>query len=617
MALFGGSVAPVDEFHNFTSALPGAPLTRWERKAAEAAAAAALTERSSSAANIAPTTPGRSNGRRSRPRTPKSVGKPKTPSAGGDRYIPCRSGMSMDMGRLALNFGGKENGGEPDEGAISTSVAAPGAVPGASTSSTDDGASSSDGDSDRDGCTLSSRNYNLALASSLLESSASNDGVDTDGDEVMTDAVCAGVAPATAASTAVSAGAGADTSSAAASAAAAASKILAFKRKAPAPRDGYVNSTRVLYSAASGPGVSRRKTFRHVPSVPTKVLDAPEMLDDYYLNLLDWNASNILAVALRDTVYLWNAGSGTIQELCRTSTGADDYVTSVSWIAEGNYLAVGTNSAEVQIWDADKLARLRTMRSHAGRVGALAWNGPVLSSGSRDAAIHHHDVRIAAHHTATLAAHTQEVCGLKWSPNGSQLASGGNDNLLCVWDAAVAGGSTTSTATSGTVPTQAPRHVLTAHTAAVKALAWCPWQTNLLATGGGTADRHLRFWNTSSGACVNAVDTRSQVCSIVWNPADKELLTSHGFSQNQLTLWKYPSLTRMAELRGHTSRVLHTALSPDGQTVVSGAADETLRFWNVFAGESGDAPAPTAPGTTAARGVKDGKKALSGSLCIR
>ncbi|OSX75027.1 hypothetical protein BU14_0258s0032 [Porphyra umbilicalis] len=367
------------------------------------------------------------------------------------------------------------------------------------------------------------------------------------------------------------------------SAAAAASKILAFKGKAPAPRDGYVNSTRVLYSAAAGPGVSRRRAFRAVPSAPTKVLDAPEMLDDYYLNLLDWNAANVLAVALRDTVYLWNASSGTIEELCRASSGADDYVTSLSWIADGNYLAVGTNSKEVQIWDTDKLARLRTMRSHAGRVGALAWNGPVLSSGSRDAAIHHHDVRVARHHTATLAGHTQEVCGLRWSPNGTTLASGGNDNLLCVWDAA---GSAARTGAGG-VATQAPRHVLTQHTGAVKALAWCPWQTNLLATGGGTADRHLRFWNAASGACVNAVDTKSQVCSIVWSPTERELVTSHGFSQNQLTLWKYPSLTRMAELRAHTSRVLHTALSPDGQTVVSAAADETLRFWNVFAGEGG------------------------------
>ncbi len=61
-----------------------------------------------------------------------------------------------------------------------------------------------------------------------------------------------------------------------------------------------------------------------------------------------------------------------------------------------------------------------------------------------------------------------------------------------------------------------------------------------------------------------------------------ELVTSHGFSQNQLTVWKYASMARMAELKGHSQRVLQLAQSPDGTTVVSGGADETLRFWKVF-----------------------------------
>lgn len=60
-----------------------------------------------------------------------------------------------------------------------------------------------------------------------------------------------------------------------------------------------------------------------------------------------------------------------------------------------------------------------------------------LLSGSRSGTIHHHDVRVANHHVATLARHTQEVCGLKWSPDGKFLASGGNDNLLMIWDAGV------------------------------------------------------------------------------------------------------------------------------------------------------------------------------------
>jgi WD40 repeat protein len=47
--------------------------------------------------------------------------------------------------------------------------------------------------------------------------------------------------------------------------------------------------------------------------------------------------------------------------------------------------------------------------------------------------------------------------------------------------------------------------------AAVKAIAWSPHQHGLLASGGGTADRCIRFWNTASGAALTAIDTGSQV----------------------------------------------------------------------------------------------------------
>jgi cell division cycle protein 20 (cofactor of APC complex) len=63
------------------------------------------------------------------------------------------------------------------------------------------------------------------------------------------------------------------------------------------------------------------------------------------------------------------------------------------------------------------------------------------------------------------------------------------------------------------------------------------------------------------------------------------MLGSHGYAENQLCLWKYPSMLRVKEFKAHTSRVLHLAVSPDGHTVCSGAADETLRFWNIFASE--------------------------------
>ena len=82
------------------------------------------------------------------------------------------------------------------------------------------------------------------------------------------------------------------------------------------------------------------------------------------------------------------------------------------------------------------------------------------------------------------------------------------------------------------------RFQLLGHKAAVKALAWCPWQRNLLATGGGSSDKTMRFWNIETGKNINVVNTDSQVCSLIWNKNDKEILSSHGYSENQLSIWK-------------------------------------------------------------------------------
>ena len=341
-------------------------------------------------------------------------------------------------------------------------------------------------------------------------------------------------------------------------------KILSFSQKAPESKDSHINDTRVIYSQNQEKKKVSNKNVRHIPQQPEKVLDAPELLDDYYLNLLDWNSQNVLSIALGSSVYLWNASSGDIQELKGDS---ERHITSVSWIQNGNYLAVGNDLGCVQIWDASKNKQVRSMSGHQSRVGALSWNKFICTSGSRDTNIIHHDVRQSQNVVKTLTnGHSQEVCGLKWSPDGTQLASGGNDNLLNIWNDM----------------DENPTFQRSEHQAAVKAIAWCPWQPKLLATGGGSSDRKIRFWNTQSGACLNTIETHSQVCAIQWSKHHRELVSSHGFSQNQLIVWKYPTMTKLTELKGHTSRVLHLAQSPDGCTIVSAAGDETLRFWKIF-----------------------------------
>ncbi|TKY46189.1 Cell division cycle 20.1, cofactor of APC complex [Spatholobus suberectus] len=227
---------------------------------------------------------------------------------------------------------------------------------------------------------------------------------------------------------------------------------------------------------------TRILAFKNKPPAPPafeRTLDALDLVDDYYLNLQDWGSGNC---------YLRDVTNGSTSEPV-TVDDENGPVISVSWALDGRHIAVVENFE----------------RSHI---------------------------------VETYKGHEQEVCGLKWLASSSQLANGGNDNLLYIWDRAT---------TSSNSATQW-LHRLEDHTSAVKALAWCPFQGNLLASGGGSGDRCIKFWNTHKGACLNSIDTGTQ----------------------------------MEELTGHTSRVLYMAQSPDGYTVASTATDETLRFWNVF-----------------------------------
>jgi len=97
------------------------------------------------------------------------------------------------------------------------------------------------------------------------------------------------------------------------------------------------------------------------------------------------------------------------------------------------------------------------------------------------------------------------VCGLKWSFDGQSLASGGNDNKLMVWN------------TRSVVPVNKFHQ----HSAAVKGLAWNPHNHGVLASGGGSADRTIKFWNTLDGTLLDSIDTGSQICNLIFSKTTK------------------------------------------------------------------------------------------------
>ncbi|BEJ13182.1 hypothetical protein CspHIS471_0303560 [Cutaneotrichosporon sp. HIS471] len=358
-------------------------------------------------------------------------------------------------------------------------------------------------------------------------------------------------------------------------------RILSF-RTAPPPathvtshldtQRNYLLQSSATTNRGTGTSAGTATKKRTPPYMPERVLDAPGFVDDYYLNLVDWSGANRVAIGLEKQPYVWDAETGDIIILGPES---ETNVCSVSWSPDGAYLAIGKEQGAVEIWDVEENKRVRVMLGHNARVPSLSWTGHILSSGCRDGTIFHHDVRIAEHKTAELRGHTAEVCGLSWRADGQLLASGGNDNVVNCWDSRTL---TSVIGESRVVPKWTKRN----HTAAVKAIAWCPWQSNLLATGGGSQDQHIHFWSTSTGARTSSLKTGSQVTSIVWSPHAKEFLSTHGYPDNNLSVWSYPALAKIYDVPAHDSRVLSSSLSPDGCTVVTGAGDENLKFWKIW-----------------------------------
>ena len=162
------------------------------------------------------------------------------------------------------------------------------------------------------------------------------------------------------------------------------SRIFSYNSKPPNPSDSNPLGLRVLYSNSKYSSPAKSTQIRHIPQNPDRILDAPDIVNDYYLNLLDWSVNNHLAVALGPHIYLWNAANGEIQQLLELEA-PEDYVCSVKWVREGSILAVGNFHGEVSLWDVEQIRKIRTMPGHSDRVGSLSWNevGILLSSVKR------------------------------------------------------------------------------------------------------------------------------------------------------------------------------------------------------------------------------------------
>ncbi|KAL8453498.1 hypothetical protein Emag_001871 [Eimeria magna] len=175
----------------------------------------------------------------------------------------------------------------------------------------------------------------------------------------------------------------------------------------------------------------REKQPFGVSKNPYRVLDAPNLPDDFYLNLVDWSLSDCVAVGIRGSVLLWNAKTAATEVIfAKTAATPHEEVANVSFSPlDPSVLCVGFRSGTIELWDVREKKLIRTLADEP--VNALTVQLCTLNIVEVEMGVcfPQQDPFVS-----TFAFHQSELCGLDLSPSENLLASGANDNLLCIWD---------------------------------------------------------------------------------------------------------------------------------------------------------------------------------------
>ncbi|TQN74736.1 putative WD repeat-containing protein [Colletotrichum shisoi] len=382
----------------------------------------------------------------------------------------------------------------------------------------------------------------------------------------------------------------------------------------------------------------------NLPSAPYRVLQAPELEDDYYRSPLAYSPTcQCLAVALGSTVYRWSEWYDP-QPVYRAPLQRRNGLTSLSFSSKQGgkaILAFGRKDGFFGLLSfVDEF--LPRPSQNPFNSGVLVPTEDLLVGDSQGTILQYivewpslwevsRDTWLGkVTPIAKIAAHTSQICALVWSPNGQSFMSGSNDNTVRHFeiDRMTESRLTKRSATSASgemaeadVAGSIPRAVHTSgqdvrvfghgmethcwrHDAAIKAIAFCPWQDGLVATGGGLGDKCIRFFHIGTNTPLATIVVGAQVTALIWSTTKREIAAtfgySHGYAQTEhpcrIVVFSWPSCRNVSAVawpggpralcaipypRGPANAHKRSRTAKEG-TIVVASSDETLKFHEVW-----------------------------------